>query len=365
MADPVCVIVYRQPQQLAMAAVQSAQQQAHSSAPAAPANAQAEAALAQLHMARWANATLSILRSCVAVPTVVVPASLLEWKQPLPMFVSVLIKHLHAAGSCLFVWMGFLHVVDGRTPGLEQTACYHVELIITAPNLPTSAQGVYGLHQPSQASIRTHYSSFLPKRAIQAPRTAQQGGNGGGSSSRVPTTIGSMTISADSTRRTIGTSANATGSKQVVEARLTALLEDADAWLGPPDAPQLPELPLPAQALAEALENHLRSSFLEPYSTSAAYRRVAAHLHSSYAARVEALMSGVQQKHLLPGSVGGLVAELGELGATMWAMASEALSSRSDGAGNSSRVVGLQASTSYVGKTGGHGGGMHAVANGQ
>lgn len=49
------------------------------------------------HLERWTNATLSSLKACFGVPTLIIPNSVLQWPLLLP-FVKLLQQHLRAAG---------------------------------------------------------------------------------------------------------------------------------------------------------------------------------------------------------------------------------------------------------------------------
>ena len=334
MDEPACLLVYRHPQELALAAARgellrrrrsgiravafveggaaggggngaSGGGRRGKSASDGGADAAAEAAAvdaaAQLHVARWTNATLSALRACAAVPTVVVPASLLQWRAALPATASLVVRHLEAAG-------------------------------------------VSGLRRPPPNVLQRYYASFLP-----ASTTSAAAGISGSSAARLPRPL----------------VAGGSGTREASEAKFAALLADADAWLGPPSVAgsgngnsasggggggggALPELPPAARALADALEAHLRATFVRPFRHASDYKRLAARLHADYARRAAAL---ARSSAAAAGGGADDAADDGAgLGAAVWAMAQKALSRAAEAGARARGVVGLSAGTSFSGR---------------
>lgn len=102
-------------------------------------------AASQLHMARWMNATLSILQSCFAVPTVVVPASLLQSQEAVPALVGKVVRHLESAGECVSCGGGCAFLVSAQFtshpfPCCILSACFWIVVqIIVQTSSITSA----------------------------------------------------------------------------------------------------------------------------------------------------------------------------------------------------------------------------------
>lgn len=152
-----------------------------------------------------------------------------------------------------------------------------------------------GLHRPSASILKEQYIAYLPStKKTHHVRTAYAHSSNSSSS-------------------------GSNKGRSVQQQGDTAALADVSSWLAPPKSVSgnpLPKMPFPVQALAESIEQHLRSSFLQPYANKDEYKRVAGALFKDYVGRV-----GQQLQQAADKGASGLLA-------TMWAMAKDATATK-------------------------------------
>uniref|UniRef100_A0A383W8C6 Sulfotransferase n=1 Tax=Tetradesmus obliquus TaxID=3088 RepID=A0A383W8C6_TETOB len=188
------------------------------------------------HLERWTNATLSALQACIAVPTVLLPSSVLEPPLLQP-FLAVLQQHLSAAG-------------------------------------------VQGTHLPSQQLLQSQYIDHLSSAGHHT--AALPASNCKGSA-------------------TAAAAAAAGGGGPATPQDAAELLQDSCNWLPvqqqQQDTPGALELPLPTQALLEALQQHLQETLAYPGKPGHDYRKTAGQLVTAYSRRVKQLLQQQPGQH--------------------------------------------------------------------
>ncbi|WIA20981.1 hypothetical protein OEZ85_005318 [Tetradesmus obliquus] len=204
------------------------------------------------HLERWTNATLSALQACIAVPMLLLPSSVLEPPLLQP-FLVVLQQHLSAAG-------------------------------------------VQGTHLPSQQLLQSQYIDHLS--------------SAGHHTAALPASNckGSATAAA-------AAAAAAGGGGPATPQDAAELLQDSCNWLPVQQQQQQDmlgalELPLPTQALLEALQQHLQETLAYPGKPGHDYRKTAGQLVTAYNRRVKQLLQQQPGQHASSGLDHSYIASL-------------------------------------------------------